>query len=214
MFPAIRSIIESSSFYLPLLSLLTSSTLCANMWAPYFLFVSAIISSTAVDAITLIEALQGAGASEFATQIESDPALGAVFFSSQVQTVFAPIDGCAYPSQLKGKRQKNNQALLYQSIKQSNVLGAMSTGSGKSMESNYNSTNLGGRGQSVVSDPRNVIQSTVAKRWASVPLRRNSHCNTTSAPSLLKIFTGLGNSVSIIQADIQYDGGVLHIIDS
>jgi hypothetical protein len=210
---------------LPLLSLQTfeavsgryespSSPSFAKMWTPYFLFLSAIISSAAVEATTLIEALQGAGASEFATRIESDPTVAAVFFSSDVQTVFAPIDGCAYPSQRKGKRQTNNQNLLYHGIKQSNKLGDMSAGSGKPMQSNDKSANLDGAGQSAVSNPLNVTQSNVAKRWASSPLRRNSHSNTTSTPSLLKIFTGLGNNVNIIQADILYDGGVLHIVDS
>lgn len=189
-------------------------SLSPKMRTPYFLFFSAIISSAAVEATTLVEALQSAGASDFATRIQSDPAIAAVFFSSQVQTVFAPIDGSAYPSQRKGKRQTNNQNLLYHGIKQSNNLGAMSAGSGKPMESNDKSANLNGAGQSAVSNPLNVTQSNAAKRWASSPLRRDSHSNTTSAPSLLKIFTGLGNNVSIIQADIPYDGGILHIVDS
>ena len=167
------------------------------MWTSYFLFLSAIISPVAVQATTLVEALQSAGASEFATRIQSDPTVAAVFNSSQVQTVFAPIDGSASPNQGKGKCQTNNQDLLYHGIKTSNTLGDMSEGSGQPLVSNDNSANLGGAGQKAVSNPLNVTQSNVAKRWAASPLRCNT--NTTLAPSLLKIFTGLGNNVSIIK---------------
>jgi hypothetical protein len=184
------------------------------MWTPYFLFISAIISSVAVEAVTLLEALQSAGASDFATRIESDPAVAAVFSSSQVQTVFAPLDGSAYPFQRKAKRQTNNQNLLYHGIKASNSLGDMSEGSGKPMESNDKTANLDGAGQSAVSNPLNVTQSSAAKREVSSSHQRNSHTNITSNPSLLKIFTGLGNTANIIQADIPYDGGLLHVVDS
>jgi len=112
----------------------------------------------------------------------------------------------------KGKRQTANQGLLYHGIKTANTLGDMSEGTGKPLESNDNTANLHGAGQSAVSNPLNVTQSNAAKRWASSPLRRNA--NTTSAPSLLKIFTGLGDDVSITQANIPYDGGLIHIVDS
>jgi hypothetical protein len=183
------------------------------MWTPYFLFLSAISLPAIVQATTLVEALQSAGASNFSTQIQSDPTVAAVFFlSSQVQTVFAPIDGSACPYRRKGKRQTANQGLLYHGIKTANTLGDMSEGTGKPLESNDNTANLHGAGQSAVSNPLNVTQSNAAKRWASSPLRRNA--NTTSAPSLLKIFTGLGDDVSITQANIPYDGGLIHIVDS
>jgi hypothetical protein len=35
----------------------------------------------------------------------------------------------------------------------------------------------------------------------------------TATPSLVKISSGLGNSVNVIQADIPYDGGIIHVID-
>lgn len=125
---------------------------------------------------------------------------------------FAPIDGSAYPYRRKGKRQTANQGLLYHGIKTANTLGDMSEGTGKPLESNDNTANLRGAGQSAVSNPLNVTQSNAAKRWASSPLRRNA--NTTSAPSLLKIFTRLGDDVSITQANIPYDGVLIHIVGS
>jgi hypothetical protein len=36
---------------------------------------------------------------------------------------------------------------------------------------------------------------------------------TPSPSSLVQIYSGLGNSVNVIQADIPYDGGIIHIID-
>lgn len=175
----------------------------------YSLFALAIIFSAAVEAVTLIEVLQSAGASDFAAQIESDPTVSALFSSSQVQTVFAPIDGSVVPqSQRKAKRQSADINLRFHATTTFNTLGEMSEGSGLPMESLDNNANLGGLGQSIVSNPLNVIQNTTAKRWIS------RSTNTTSKPSLLKIFTGLGNNVSIVQADVPYDGGLVHVIDS
>jgi hypothetical protein len=36
---------------------------------------------------------------------------------------------------------------------------------------------------------------------------------TPSPPSLVRIYSGLGNSVNVIQADIPYDGGLIQLID-
>ncbi|KAH7333245.1 hypothetical protein BKA65DRAFT_553591 [Rhexocercosporidium sp. MPI-PUGE-AT-0058] len=85
----------------------------SKMWTPYFLFLLAISLLVIVQATTLVEALQSAGTSNFATQIQSDPTVAVVFLSSQAQTVFAPIGGSAYPYRRKGKRQTANQGLLY-----------------------------------------------------------------------------------------------------
>jgi len=64
--------------------------------------------------------------------------------------------------------------------------------------------NLGGNPQSVVSDTVNTPGSQIPKRWS----------NTTTPPSLLKIFSGLGNNVSITRADIPYAGGLVHIVNN
>jgi len=183
-----------------------------KMWIPKFLIVSVLPLSALVEATALLEALKSAGASEFASRIESDPTVAAVFSSSDVQTVFAPIDGSVSPTVGRGKRQTNNQDLLYHGIKTSNKVGDLSEGSGKKLESNDKTANLDGAGQAAVSNPLNVTQSTTAKRWVG-PIQARNFTNSTSKP-LLKIFTGLGNDVNIIQGDIPYDGGFIQVVDS
>jgi len=93
-------------------------------------------------------------------------------------------------------------------MKNTNDIGSMSVPPGGILYSNDNSGNRHGQPQHAVSDPSNKTQSTATKRW----LGYRSNANITS-PSLLKIFTGLGDYVNIIKADIPYDGGLIHIVD-
>jgi len=176
------------------------------MWTPYFLFVSAIISSVAVEGISLFEALKNAGASDFAAQIESDPTLSAFFTSSQVQTVFAPVDG-SVSSQRKGKRQ-NGGVSPYQAIRDRNTAAQMSQGNGQAMPTGENAPNINGGHQFVVSNPQPLL---LLKRQVSSSNTTSS--NTTSNSSPLNVFSGLGNNVSTIQTDIPYDGGLIHTVD-
>lgn len=173
------------------------------MWTSYLLFFPAIISSVAVEATTLSEALRNAGASDFATQIESDPASFAFFNSIQVQTVFAPIDGSTSLSQSKAKRQNYNDALAYQTSLDRTTEANMLRGGGQPLRTNARAPNVAGGRQAVVSNSKPFIPS----KRSVLPT------NTTSNSSSLNIFSGLGRNVSIIQADILYDGGVIHIVD-
>lgn len=42
-------------------------------------------------------------------------------------------------------------------------------------------------------------------------LNARALCNTSTSP--IHLYTGLGNNVTIVQADIPYDGGIIHITD-
>ncbi|RFU31709.1 hypothetical protein B7463_g4636, partial [Scytalidium lignicola] len=110
-------------------------------------------------------ALHEAGASQFATLIESDPDAAAFYFSNQVKTVFAPIDGArnasihtnssAHSSRRLRLRQASAatlQSRLYQSTSNLNSLGSMSSGSGLAMQSNAKSSGFGGKPLEFVSD--------------------------------------------------------------
>jgi hypothetical protein len=170
---------------------------------------SFIISLSVAQVPTLLEVLQSSGASQFAALIESDPTISALYLSSQVQTVFAPSDGSKFPSSTKGngKRQPltpaQEQLLGLQVTQQQNNLSAMSVPPGVPLPTQDKTGNLGGNPQSVVSDTVNTPASQIPKRWS----------NTTTPPSLLKIFSGLGNNVSITRADIPYAGGLVHIVN-
>ncbi|KAL3477305.1 FAS1 domain-containing protein [Aspergillus californicus] len=56
-------------------------------------------------------------------------------------------------------------------------------------------TNLGGRGQAVLSHGQRDIPAA---------------SSNTSFP--IQLFSGLGNNVTILQEDIQFDGGIIHIV--
>jgi hypothetical protein len=47
----------------------------------------------------------------------------------------------------------------------------------------------------------------------TVPTTVSTIVTPTAMPSLLEISSGLGNVVNIIQGDIPYDGGLIHIVD-
>ncbi|KAM3075295.1 hypothetical protein ACMFMG_007263 [Clarireedia jacksonii] len=181
------------------------------MLFPSVILLALVTSAPLVQAATLIEALQNSGASEYAAFIQSNPSLYALYSSDQVKTVFAPINGAVLPSLHKEKRQSSPTAdrqAAYQGMKRTNSYGSMSVPPGAILQSNDNSGKTNGQPQYAVSDPSNRTQSTAAKRW----LGHRSNANNTY-PSLLKIFTGLGNDVNIIKADIPYDGGLIHIVD-
>lgn len=168
-----------------------------------FLLFTFLLSSA--QATTLIQALQDAGASQFAGQIQSSPTVSSIYLSSQVQTVFAPIDGSTSPFSRKTKRQLSPQEianLLYLGTMNLNTFAGISSGDGKSLVTNDDVANLDGQNQSSVTNPSNMPSSSVPKRW-----------HNTTGPSLLKLYSGLGNHVNIIQADIPYDGGLIHLVD-
>ena len=170
---------------------------------------SFLISLSVAQAPTLLEVLQSSGASNFAALIASNPSISALYSSSQVQTVFAPSDGSQFPSSLKMNRKRQaltpsqEQLLALQVTQQQNNLSAMSVPPGVPLTTLDTTGNLGGNPVSVVSDTINTPASQVPKRWT----------NTTTPPSLLNIFSGLGNNVSITRADIPYSGGLVHIVN-
>lgn len=218
------------------------------MWSPFVILLSALASSTVVQGLSLLDALKQAGASEFANTITSDSVLAALYNSSQVQTVFAPVDGSLVTRRSR-KRQSlgDRRAAQAQSSKDLHKIATINSQDGTPISNNDPQVNNKGQSQNVVSNPLDTTQSNVAKRQNSeivttilpaetitvtfAPLTPDCTTTTTilpaattitvyassplpsSLPSLLKIYAGLGNSVSIIKADIPYDGGVIHLID-
>jgi hypothetical protein len=179
------------------------------MRTPSIVLLAIIACPIAVQSVTLIEALKNAGASDFAALITSNPDSSALYASSSVKTIFAPIDSAIIP-QPKGKRDisADKRRAAAQGMRKTNSLADQSAGSGLPMDSNDNTGNRGGAPAPVVSNPLPPTNgSDVTKRWA-VDKRANS-----TYPSLLRVFSGLGRNVSIIKADIPYDGGLIHITD-
>ena len=159
----------------------------------------------ATHGLSLLDALrQHANASRFAQMIESDPEVSAIYRSGSVRTVFAPVNSAL--TRL-GARDTDNQAdLLRQSVNRENSLQTLHTPPGSLLETNDETGNLNGQGQAVVAHPsdgptNNTKRALLPRQNANAPIHP------------IKISSGLGNNVSIIQGDIPYDGGLIHIVD-
>ncbi|MCJ1384262.1 hypothetical protein MMC17_007378 [Xylographa soralifera] len=174
------------------------------------IFLFFIVPPSFAQAPGLFDALRISGASQFADTIESDPVASALYLSPQVQTVFAPVDDTVAAYVKRQETPAQEQQAGYQASAASNYIANINRMPGAPITTKNTNANLGGKAQSVVSDSRTTSSSNSTRKGISL-LRRQS-LNAT-LPSLLNIFSGLGNNVSIIKADIPYDGGVIQIVD-
>ncbi|KAI1772965.1 FAS1 domain-containing protein [Hypoxylon cercidicola] len=166
----------------------------------------------------LIDALVASGACKFAEFIQSDPDVLQLYLSDQVKTVFAPSDSA--PALVLGNgtlaerdlSSAGGRAAALQCSRETTNLGIASRSRpGDVFETNSQAPLIDG-GQRIVVDTRPLNQTSPTKRWASnYNLRRGANETT---PSLLRISTGLGKITNVINGDIEYDGGVIHITDS
>jgi hypothetical protein len=188
------------------------STSSAMLSQSVLIFLLTLFTSSCAQVPSLLEALQNAGASQFAAMIESDPTSSALYLSSQVQTVFAPADdNVTSPAYIKRRNTPTQeQQLGLQASGASNYLSDINSGYGVPISTKDTNATLGGKPQNVVTDTRNTSSSSTTRRSISLLNPRSS--NSTLTP-LLSIFSGLGNNVSIIKADIPYAGGVIQIVD-
>ncbi|MCJ1388909.1 hypothetical protein MMC18_001760 [Xylographa bjoerkii] len=174
------------------------------------IFLLSIVYPSFAQAPGLFDALRNSGASRFAAAIESDPASSALYLSSQVQTVFAPADDTVAAYVKRQETPAQEQASGIQASGASNYLADINRRPGAQITTKDPNANLGGKPQNVVSDSRNTTSSNSAKRAISLLGRQSPNA---TLPSLLSIYSGLGNNVSIIKADIPYNGGVIQIVD-
>jgi hypothetical protein len=176
---------------------------------PIAAILSFLIASSVAQLPTLLDALKSSGAKQFAQVIENSPTLLAFFTSSQVKTVFAPVDTSDDETSSSRKKRDDPTALLDQQQQ-----GEADQDKAKDLAGKSHIDKKGG-----AAVPMNTTRSSTTsttspgptKRWVS-PLHRRED-NDTKPTSVLRLFSGLGNNISIIVADIQYDGGIIHIVD-
>jgi len=165
------------------------------------ILLAVVVFGISTQAQFLLDALAAANATKFAQFLRSNPSLLAVYNSSTVRTVFAPTD--AYFNPLRRRDTPSTQSLyLYQ---YSGTLTGLETlapplGPGAVVNTGLSAPQTGGS-QSVVSQ-KSAANSTSTRR------RR-----TITDPGV-QLLSGLGNSVSIINGDIPYSGGLIHTTDS
>ncbi len=174
-----------------------------------------VASATSQSLPNIIDALVASGASQFADFIQSDPEVLQLYLSEKVKTVFAPSDLSLDNDIILGLRDlspADRRVATFQSARGTTSLGSASRSlPGSILETNNETPLLDGGGQRVVIDTRPLNSTSPTKRWSSNSNSRR-HANGT-ATSLLRISSGLGKITNVIEGDIQYDGGIIHITD-
>lgn len=184
-----------------------------------FILCALAVLCRGVLAVTVFEALQSSNAGLFAQWVEQDPGLAPLYNSSQVQTVFAPVDDAFRAFNESGKLSSLRRLLVrqaglpsdqgqMQACNNANQLNGQSGDEdplGRQIDTLFPSSNPD-RKQPVIMPPpsSNNRNGTSSKRK-----RQNNNSTTQS----FQFYSGLGNSVSVVQADIPYDGGVIHTLD-
>ena len=188
------------------------------------LLLSLGISSVAIQALSLIDALRQANASTFADQIESDPNISALYLN--IKTVFAPVDFIGTNRSLSHNYlrvrapgdERKHQFQIAKELANSNDLNQIPAGKNIQTENKSNLLN-GDPRVNVVSHPiednnNNNNNDNNSNDTGSVVRRQeNADSLNTIPPQRIKISSGLGKNVSIIRGDIPYDGGIIHLVD-
>jgi len=155
-------------------------------------------------AVSLIDALNANGATQFAQQIQANPNILTLYTSSGVQTVYAIPDSSIGNSTLRLRQVANPQQLSLHASGQLTNLETLSVFPGSVSKSKLSSPQLQ-QPQAVVS------QSGVSTNKSASSRRRSVGGTLPSTP--VSIASGLGNKVNLVSGDIAYDGGLIHIVD-
>lgn len=185
-----------------------------SQYSTILLLLAGIASPVASQA--LIDTLVASGASKFATFIQSDPAILALYTSGQVKTVFAPADCATSPSLLRGRAltpSQERQAKIQAAKDEAKTKADSQSVPGATHETLDTTPLLDGKGHPIVADSRPLNSNGTTKRWnfaQGSAVRRESNGTT---PSLLRIASGLGDITNVIKADIPWDCGLIQITD-
>ncbi|OCL04242.1 FAS1 domain-containing protein [Glonium stellatum] len=161
-----------------------------TLWASFFAF---------AHAVDLFTALRDAGAAQFAQQIQADPSLVAIFTKPSVHTVFAPLDDAVNP----------NTTVFNRLLRRGNPPpGAVDT-----CDEQTTASNSASKRRSVDTDPFfPCVGNTCAPSWSSVSSTTPFWSSVSENSSGVELFSGLGNNVTIAQANIPYDHGRIHTL--
>lgn len=174
------------------------------MHFPTILLLS-LTTAPLIHALSLFDSLRtSAGASQFADLVEGDPILSAIYLSG-VRTVFAPSDEC-FPitnvTLLKGRE-------LDPTISQQSKLEYQAT----NIYCVFNNKGADGGSNATMRNNQNIVFEKPAPDTLTRRILLPSHPRNSSTFPQPRIFSGLGNNVSVIRRDIPYDGGLIQVTD-
>ncbi|KAH8586233.1 FAS1 domain-containing protein [Bisporella sp. PMI_857] len=177
------------------------------MHLPTSLTLLAVSFTASVQAVTLFEGLIAANASRFAEFIQTDLSLVAIFTSPDVKTVFAPTDDAVEGfnetdfrrSLHLFARQGTNRNGRQQCSDEVTDVAAQQAPGGTVVQSNLPAD--GGRGSPIV-----------AKAIAAPP-PGNATTKRQVSGGQVRLFSGLGNNVTLVKGDTPYDSGLIQTVD-
>lgn len=155
-------------------------------------------------AVSVLEALNAAGATSFAQEIQANPAILALYTSSSVRTIYAVPDA-SYSNATLRRRQNGPIDIQEKRLHASSKLSDMESQSlfpGDDMPTNVDSP-----------DPPSVVSEAGVNTNSSTSKHRRQSYNGTAPSTPVRISSGLGNKVNIVRGDIPYDGGIIHLVD-
>ena len=137
------------------------------------------------------------------------------------RTIFAPKDTSPFPSRLKERQNgglANIEAQWRYQLSPDFKDAATLRGFTGSIVSTFESSNalLGGASQSIVSHGQRDASAGLLSTPSNItrrsdPFLQSRDVCTSSAP--IHLFSGFGNNVTILQENIPFDGGIIHIVD-
>jgi hypothetical protein len=160
------------------------------------------VGTNADNSTSLLYALRSANAAQFADFLEANPDILATYNSTSVQTIFAPSDSF-FTTPLRRRQaaaSSQQQAALQYSHRLNNLeaLGPSGSVPGAVVQTGLQAP-LAGGSQSIVS--QKVVANSTTRRRRTVP------------STGIELLSGLGHSVNILNGDIPYDNGVIHVTD-
>jgi len=164
-------------------------------------------------AVSIFDGLAAAGASKFAQLIESDPALLALYTSGCVRSVFAPADdavdlfNCTDGRLSLRPRQSTGDVTPAGEYQSSND--ASSAASLGIVPGQVSTQNLPAAG----ANKKQVVTSHPATNSTNSTSSKNTLESRQQPATSATLFSGLGNSVSIVKADTPFDGGLIQTVD-
>lgn len=161
----------------------------------------AVSFAASAQAVTLFEGLAAANAAKFAQFIEADPVLTGIFTAPDVHTVFAPSDDSFNSinqtifrrSLYLAARQSTDRSANQQcALKRARFATARPPG-GEVVDSNLRADGGG---------------STPIVAKSTTPTSGNGTTKRQSTGGVV-LFTGLGENVTVVKEDTEYDGGLI-----
>ena len=186
--------------------------MASNLFTPVLILTSLATGVVSQTPPSLKDALDSAGASDFAKFLQSDSSVWDLYSSGQAVTVFAPSDSAAnkpWALQERSLSARQKQLAQYQASHAEERFADVRRGG--PIKTLKKSSKLKNQEQRVVSHARPESSSGSSKRWEYDALSQRQ--NTANNESLLPISSGLGDLANIIKADIAFDGGVIHLTD-